>query len=89
MGKLNDDEKSLLDKLLKKQDEPDDDDFEVELWNGDKGAKLPFSKARKFLSDAFGVDLGEPPDAGEAEGDGKDKTADDDGKVTRFGRRVS
>lgn len=61
MGKLTDDEQKLLDELTARANEPDAEDFEVEIYdttNG-KGARLPISKGQKWLYDNFGI--GDPP----------------------------
>lgn len=71
MGKLNDDEKKLLDELTARANEPDaDDDFEIEVYDtsAGKGARIPFSKGKNWLFDTFGI--GEAPAAPEGGGDG-------------------
>jgi hypothetical protein len=91
MGKLTPEQAQQLADLQAQADAPDDEDFDVEIWEGDKGARVPYSKGRGWLSKTFGIDLGDPPAADSADTDkpaGKDAPPDD-GKVTRFGRRVS
>lgn len=66
---LSDEEKATLEALTAKANEPDDDDFDVEIWdeNG-AGAKVPYRKAKKFL-ERFGID---PPEVSEtSEGETK------------------
>jgi hypothetical protein len=65
---LSADEQALLDELTRKASEPDaDGDYEIEIFSGDKGARIPFSKGQKWLLDNFGI--GEPPAAAAAAGD--------------------
>lgn len=57
---LSADERKLLDELTAKASQPDaDDDFEIEIFSGDKGARIPFSKGARWLFSEFGI--GEPP----------------------------
>lgn len=67
---LTADEQKLLDELTARAAEPDAaDDFEIEIFSGDRGARIPFSKGQKWLLDNFGI--GEPPAAaGDGQGDG-------------------
>jgi hypothetical protein len=91
MGKLTPEQARQLKELQDQADAPDEDDFDVEIWDGDKGARVPYSKGRSWLEKTFKFDLGDPPAAGDpAEGKpgGKDDPPDD-GSVRRFGRRVS
>lgn len=71
---LSADEKKLLEELNRKAQEPDAEDFEIEVWDHNKGtgARLPFSKGSKWLYDQFGIGeapassaAGEPPAGGE------------------------
>lgn len=90
MGKLTPEQARQLADLQAQADAPDDDEkFNVQIWDGDKGAEVPFSQAKSWLSKTFGFDLGDPP-AGDAADQpaGKDAPPADDG-VRRFGRRVS
>jgi hypothetical protein len=53
---LTADEQALLDELTAKASQPDaDDTFEVEIFSGDRGARLPYNRASKWLSDNFGI----------------------------------
>jgi hypothetical protein len=53
MGKLTDEERQTMAALLAKADE--EDDFEVEIFSGDKGARLPYSQAKDWLAKEFGI----------------------------------
>lgn len=91
MGKLTPEQAKQLADLQAQADAPDDDDFDVEIWEGDKGARVPYSKGRSWLQNTFNIDLGDPPAADDPAADkpaGKDAPPDD-GSVRRFGRRVS
>lgn len=92
MGKLTPEQAQQLKDLQAQADAPDEDDYDVEIWDGDKGARVPYSKGRGWLSKTFGIDLGDPPaadDPGKPDAKaGKDDPPADDG-VRRFGRRVS
>jgi hypothetical protein len=93
MGKLTPEQAQQLKDLQAQADAPDDEDFDVEIWDGDKGARVPYSKGRSWLGKTFGFDLGDPPAIDEGT-EGKPAKAakdepPDDGSVRRFGRRVS
>lgn len=83
MGKLTDDEQTLLDNLQAKINAPDAEDWEVEIFDGAKGARLPISKGARWLYDNFGIGdpPATPPDAGDGaggdggQGDGKSDPA--------------
>lgn len=69
VGKLTDDEKKLLAELQEREAAPDvDDDFEIEIYDtkAQRGARIPFSKGKKWLFESFGV--GEAPEPAAAEG---------------------
>jgi hypothetical protein len=91
MGKLTPDQARALADLQALADAPDDEDFDIEIWEGDKGARVPYSKGKGFLA-KLGIDVGDPPaaddDGGQDGKAGKDAPPDD-GKAVRFGRRVS
>lgn len=75
---LTDDERTLLDKLTKKSQEPDAPDHEIEIYDTKKGvgARVPFSQGAKWLFETFGI--GEAPKA--LEGDaGKQQQAGSSG----------
>ena len=84
MARLTAEERAELEAKLKADDEADDQ-YEVEIGKGDSYARVPYGKARKFLQDAFGIDLDELPKEGEGEGKPKGKQG---GEVRAFGRRV-
>lgn len=68
---LSDEEKAQLDALTKKANEPDaDDDFEIEIYDGQKGARVPYRKGRGYLQEHFGIDLDPDPGKGDTD-DGK------------------
>lgn len=90
MGKLTPEQAQQLADLQAQADAPDEDDFDIEIGDGDKWTRVPYSRGRSWLSTHFGIDVGDPPAAADAtpdKGAGKDAPPDD-GKVTRFGRRV-
>jgi hypothetical protein len=67
---LNDEEKAALAALQAKAEEPDpDDDFEIEIYDGAKGARLPYRQGKSFLAQ-FGIGL--DPDPGKESGQGDD-----------------
>jgi hypothetical protein len=67
---LNDEEKAALAELLAKDKEPDTaEDFEIEIYDGAKGARVPYSKGRSYLQTHFGIDL--DPDTGDGSDQGK------------------
>lgn len=66
---LSPDEKAQLDALTAKANEPDDDDFDIEIWdNTGAGAKVPYRKGRTWLQ-RFGIDLPEAPEGDQGEED--------------------
>jgi hypothetical protein len=53
------------------------EDFEIELWTGDgNGARVPYSKGRKWLQDNFGIDLDPPADPESGNNNGPDGNGD-------------
>jgi hypothetical protein len=74
---LSDEEKATLEALTKKANEPDtSDDFEIEIYDGQRGARVPYSKGRGYLQTHFGIDLDPTPESDEGDsGDGKGKKA--------------
>jgi hypothetical protein len=65
---LTPEEKEQLDKLTQKANEPDDDDFEIEIWDGTgAGAKVPYHKGKTWLQ-RFGIDLPDTPEDDTTEG---------------------
>jgi hypothetical protein len=77
---LTGDEQKLLDELTAKASAPDaDDEWELEIFDGAKGARLPISKAAGWLHQNFGIGdapaspspaAGAAGDAGQGQGDG-------------------
>lgn len=56
---LSDEEKATLEALTRKANEPDEDDFDIEIWDETgAGAKVPYRKGRTWLN-RFGIDLPE------------------------------
>lgn len=71
---LTDEEKAQLAALQKKESEPDDSDFDIEIWDETgAGAKVPYRKGRTWLQ-RFGIDL-DPEPEGEGEGEGEGQAA--------------
>lgn len=64
---LKPEQQKMLEDLLKLQEEEDADDFEVEIFSGDKGARIPYKQAAKWLHQEFGIGDAPAPPAG-AEG---------------------
>lgn len=72
MARLSAEERAALQKQLD-DDAAAENDFDVEIWNEKgQGARVPFSKGRQWLADAFGIDL-DPP-AADAGKDGAGKS---------------
>jgi hypothetical protein len=68
---LNPDEKKLLDELLARDAEPEEeDDFEIEVYDTSqgKGARIPYRKGKGWLHEIFGI--GDAPGGTPAEEDG-------------------
>jgi hypothetical protein len=78
MAKLTADQEKMLADLQALAEAPDADDFEVEVYDTGKGrgARIPYSRAAKWLRDELGI--GEDPDAG--------TTADPDEKTGKAGK---
>lgn len=88
MGKLTDDEAKALKDLQAKADAPDEEDFDIEIFDGDKGARVPYSKGRSWLRDTFGIDVGDAPAAAADDEGGADEAGKDPGTVRAFGRTI-
>jgi hypothetical protein len=92
---LNAEEKKLLDELTARAAEPDADDFEIEIFAGDKGARIPFSKASKWLLDNLGVGDAPAPDpaadggAGSGKGGDKGSKQEPPARQGYFGKRAA
>lgn len=79
---LTPEEKAQLEALQAKESEPDEDDFDVEIWDSTgAGAKVPYRKGKTWLQ-RFGIDLPESPegetDPKEPKGKGGGKPATTD-----------
>ncbi len=86
MAKMTSEERAELEARLAADDE-DEPDHDFEYSEGDRSVRLPWSK-RHSLTEEFGF-KGGPRKAPEPKA-GKDPKAEgEDGKGTRFGRRVS
>ncbi len=59
---LNAQEKAALDALLAKEQADDDEEFEIEIWSGQDGARVPYRKGKDWFEKTFGVSLGNPTD---------------------------
>lgn len=71
---LTSEEKSLLDELTRKSQEPDaDEEFEFEIYDTKtgRGARIPFSKGKNWLFDNFGIGEASAPKSDGAEGQGE------------------
>lgn len=82
---LTADEQKLLDELTAKASQQDaDSDYEIEIFSGDKGARIPFSQGQAWLYKEFGI--GEAPappaDGGGDQGDGGGDQGAGKGKKT-------
>jgi len=73
---LTPDEQKLLDELTARAAEPDAADFEVEIFSGDKGARIPLAHAKGWLYKEFGI--GEPPTPPAGQGKEGDQGKDGD-----------
>lgn len=88
MARLSPEERAALQRQLD-DDAAADDDFEVEIEDGGKRARVPYSKAKKWLGDTFGIDL-DDTSQDDPEPEGKPVKAVKDDEPRRFGgRRVS
>lgn len=74
---LSDEEKAQLDALTKKANEPEPEDFSIEIWDETgAGAKVPYSQGKSWLQ-RFGIGLDEPEPEAEP---GKPKAVKTDDK---------
>jgi hypothetical protein len=88
MPKLSPEQRAELERQLA-EDDASEDDFEVEIRDGDKSTRVPYSKAKKWLGETFGIDL-DDTSQDDPELEGKPKAKPEGGEVRRFGgRRVS
>lgn len=80
MGKLTDDQEKTLNDLLNLRDAKDDeDDFEIEIFDNGKGARIPYSRGREYLQKHFGIDLDPSPDSGKPDNGKPDNGTGDGG----------
>jgi hypothetical protein len=91
---LSADEQKLLDELTAKASAPDaDDDWELEIFDGARGARLPISKAAGWLHQNFGIgDAPAPaaPAAGDGgQGDGGQGDGQAAGRKSYFGKKAA
>jgi hypothetical protein len=93
---LSADEQKILDELTAKAAEPDADSaYEVEIFSGEKGARIPISEARDWLRENFGI--GAAPAAADAGGDGgqgqgkapKKTAAAEPARMSYFGKKTA
>ena len=84
MPRLTPEQRADLERQLKEDDDAASD-YEVEIGSGDKYARVPYGKAKKFLQDAFGIDLDEEP---KPDPEAKPKAGGAEVKAFRSGRRV-
>lgn len=92
MAKLSDDEQKLLDELNERANAPDEDDYEIEIYDTAKGrgARIPVSKGKSWLYDNFGI--GEPsaePKAPKGKQEGRDGEEPKNVAVGYFGRKAA
>jgi hypothetical protein len=81
MAKLTPEQQASLDELLAARDAPDaEEDFDVEIYSGDKGARVPFSKAKNFLRDSFGIEWDTPSPESKPKGNQSGTKKSGDGK---------
>lgn len=87
---LDDEERAILDKHRAAKKAAAENDKEVWIKHGEHEASVPYSKARKWLQETFGIDLDQEPVQGEGDdaGPGQQPPAGD-GPRRFAGRRVS
>ena len=88
MAKLTKEQQQQLDELTALASAPEEEEFDVQIWDGDKGAQVPYSKGRSWLQKTFGIDLGEPPAADDEEPGGADEAGGEPKNVKAFGRTI-
>lgn len=88
---LDDEERALLDQHRAKKKQAAADDKEVWIRQGDNEAAVPYSKAKKWLQDTFGIDLDDEPTQEQPDAQpGQPQQAGQSAAVRRFaGRRDS
>lgn len=89
MPKLTPEQRAALEKQLA-DDDASEDDFEVEIEDGGKRARVPYGKAKKWLQETFGIDLDDTSQDDEPGEDKPVKAVKAADEPRRFGgRRVS
>jgi hypothetical protein len=88
---LSKEEQELLADLQRREQEGDEEDFEIEVYDTAKGrgARIPFSKGRNWLWNEFGI--GEDPNPKTDDKGKKPSGKEDDGSAQRkgyFGRQA-
>jgi hypothetical protein len=81
-------QQAQLDELTKLASAADEDDFEVEIFSGDKGARIPHSQAKTWLFKEFGIGEAPTPPAGKPGEGGSAEGGEGEGAVTRAGRKI-
>ena len=87
MAKLTPEQQKQLDELSALASAPDDDDdYEIEIVNGDRRARVPYRKGRSYLQEHFGIDLDPPTNEPDPKdnGDVKDPEPPKDKPSTRY-----
>lgn len=65
MPKMTPEKRAELEALLAADDDSGDDDFEIEIRDGDRAARIPYSRGRSYLQKHFGIDLDPEPEGGD------------------------
>jgi hypothetical protein len=89
---LDAEERALLEQHRAEKKKKNEEEKEVWIKQGDNEASVPYSKARKWLQESFGIDLDQEPvqgESGEGASPGQPQQGGQDGGARRFaGRRV-
>ena len=73
---LNKEQQKLLEELTAKAQEPDAEDFEVEIYNEHgRGARLPISRATDWFRENFGIGAAKEESAPEQPGSDSEEPA--------------
>lgn len=88
---LDAEERALLEKHRADKKKAAESDHEVWIRQGDNEAAVPYSKAKKWLQETFGIDLDDEPKQGQPDAaPGQPESGQPPEGVRRFaGRRVS
>jgi hypothetical protein len=77
---LSPEQKAQLEELTRLANEPDEDDFDIEIWDETgAGAKVPYHKGKTWLQ-RFGIDL-PLPDASGSDPKSKSTKSDNSGST--------